>query len=147
MSTVILVLKILRHYIYGETCEIYTDHQSLKYIFKRRDMNLRQWRWIELLKDYDCVILYHPGKANVVADALSRKSISSLAHEKRQLVKDVQKLEGTCGRFSVGSSKILLACMPAKSSLVEHIKLLNMRMNNIENIAMRSQVVKVSRCS
>ena len=62
------------------TCEIFTDHKSLKYIFQQRDMNLRQMRWLELLKDYDCDILYHPGKANVVADTLSRKSSGSLAH-------------------------------------------------------------------
>ena len=80
---------------------------------------------MELLKDYDCVILYHSIKANVVTDALSRKSMGSLAHivpEKRQLAKDVRKLEGTCVRFSVGSSEILLACVRAKSSLVELTK-------------------------
>jgi len=80
MATVIFALKIWRHYLYGETCEIYTDHKSLNYIFEQRNLNLRQRRWMELLKDYDCTILYHPGKANVVADALSRKSMSSLSH-------------------------------------------------------------------
>ena len=71
MAAVVFSLKIWRHYLYGVTCEIYTDHRSLKYIFQQRDLNLRQRRWMELLKDYDCSILYHPGKANVVADALS----------------------------------------------------------------------------
>ncbi|EOY03326.1 DNA/RNA polymerases superfamily protein [Theobroma cacao] len=80
MAAIVFALKIWRHYLYGETCEIYTDHKSLKYIFQQRDLNLRQCRWMELLKDYDCTILYHPGKANVVADALSRKSMGSLAH-------------------------------------------------------------------
>jgi len=80
MAAVIFALKIWRHYLYGETCEIFTDHKSLKYIFQQRDLNLRQRRWTELLKDYDCTIQYHPGKANVVADALSRKSSGSLAH-------------------------------------------------------------------
>ena len=65
----IFALKIWRHYLYGVTCEIFTDHKSLKYIFQQKDLNLRQRRWLELLKDYDCDILYHPGKANVVADA------------------------------------------------------------------------------
>ena len=55
-------------------CEIYTDHKSLKYIFTQLDLNLRQRRWLELVKDYNLEIHYHPGKANVVADALSRKS-------------------------------------------------------------------------
>ena len=95
MAAVVFALKIWRHYLYGVTCEIYTDHKSLKYIFQQRDLNLRQRRWMELLKDYDCSILYHPGKANVVADALSRKSSSSLAHistERRSLVKELHEL-------------------------------------------------------
>ena len=60
--------------IFGNKCEIYTDHKSLKYIFTQPDLNLRQRRWLELVKDYNMEIHYHPGKANVVADALSRKS-------------------------------------------------------------------------
>ena len=67
----VFALKIWRHYLYGETCEIYIDHKSLKYLFSRKELNMRQRRWIELLKDYDCRILYHPGKENVVVDALS----------------------------------------------------------------------------
>jgi hypothetical protein len=58
----------------GNHCDIYTDHKSLKYIFTQSDLNLRQRRWLELIKDYDLEVHYHPGKANVVADALSRKS-------------------------------------------------------------------------
>ena len=67
-------LKIWRHYLIGNKCEIYTDHKSLKYIFTQPDLNLRQRRWLELVKDYNVEIHYHPDKANVVADALSRKS-------------------------------------------------------------------------
>ena len=66
--------KIWRHYLIGNKCEIYTDHKSLKYIFTQPDLNLRQRRWLELVKDYNVEIHYHPGKANVVVDALSRKS-------------------------------------------------------------------------
>ena len=66
-------LKIWRHYLYGVKFQIFTDHKSLKYLFDQKELNMRQRRWMELLKDYDCEILYHPGKANVVADALSRK--------------------------------------------------------------------------
>src|SRR5262249_40214885 len=80
MAAVAFALKTWRHYLYGERCEIYTDHKSLQYIQQQKDLNLRQRRWMELLKDYDCQILYHLGKANVVADALSRKSMGSLAH-------------------------------------------------------------------
>ena len=76
LAAVVFALKIWRHFLYGVHCEVFTDHRSLQYIFNQRDMNLRQRRWLELLKDYDMTILYHPGKANVVADALSRKAVS-----------------------------------------------------------------------
>ena len=78
LAAIVFALKIWRHYLYGEKCFIYTDHKSLKYLPLQRELNLRQRRWTELIKDYDCVIDYHSGKANVVADALSRKSIQML---------------------------------------------------------------------
>ena len=77
LAAIVFALKIWRHYLYGENCFIYTDHKSLKYLLSQRKLNLRQRRWIELIKDYDCVIDYHPGKANVVAGALSRKSVQT----------------------------------------------------------------------
>ena len=79
LAAVVFALKIWRHYLYGGKCKIFTDHQSLKYLFSQKDLNMRQRRWLELLKDYDCEILYHPGKANVVADALSRKEVGNCA--------------------------------------------------------------------
>ncbi|WVZ63963.1 LOW QUALITY PROTEIN: hypothetical protein U9M48_013551 [Paspalum notatum var. saurae] len=74
LLAVVHALKKLRHYLLGNTCHIYTDHKSLKYIFTQPEINMRQHRWLELIKDYDLDIHYHPGKANVVADALSRKA-------------------------------------------------------------------------
>jgi hypothetical protein len=71
---VVHALKIWRHYLLGNVCHIYTDHKSLKYIFTQSELNMRQRRWLELIKDYELEIHYHPGKANVVADALSRKA-------------------------------------------------------------------------
>ncbi|GJY08141.1 retrotransposon protein, putative, ty3-gypsy subclass, partial [Tanacetum coccineum] len=73
LGAVVFALKIWRHYQYGTKSVIYTDHKSLQHIFSQKDLNMRQRRWIELFSDYDCEILYHPGKANVVADALSKK--------------------------------------------------------------------------
>ena len=78
LTAILFTLKIWRHYLYGEKCFIYTDHKSLKYLPSQRELNLRQRRWMELIKDYDCVIDYHLGKANVVAYALSRKLVQTL---------------------------------------------------------------------
>ena len=79
LAAVVFALKIWCHYLYGEEFEVYSDHKSLKYIFTQRDLNMRQRRWMEFLEDYDFTLHYHPGKANVVTDALSRKSRGSLA--------------------------------------------------------------------
>jgi hypothetical protein len=73
LAAVVHALKIWRHYSMGTKCQVYTDHKSLKYIFTQKDLNLRQRRWLELIKDYGLEIHYHPGKANLVADALSWK--------------------------------------------------------------------------
>ena len=72
-------LKIWKHYLYSEKCKIFTDHKSIKYLLTQKELNLRQHRWLELFKDYDCIVDYHQGKTNVVADALSRKMMSGLS--------------------------------------------------------------------
>ena len=88
LVAVVFALKIWGHYLYGEKCRIYTYHKSLKYLLTQKELNLRQRRWLELFKDYDCKIDYYPGKANVVADALSRKTMAamSLRHIEWRLV-------------------------------------------------------------
>jgi hypothetical protein len=73
-AAVVHALKIWHHYLLGNTCHLYTNHKSLKYIFTQSELNMRQRRWLELIKNYDLEIYYHLGKANVVADALSRKA-------------------------------------------------------------------------
>ncbi|GKA20883.1 putative reverse transcriptase domain-containing protein [Tanacetum coccineum] len=73
LGAVVFALKVWRHYLYGIKSVIYTDHKILQHIFSQKELNMRQRRWIELFSDYDCEIRYHPGKANVVADSLSRK--------------------------------------------------------------------------
>jgi hypothetical protein len=74
LAAVIHALKIWRHYLMGIHCNIYTDHKSLKYIFTQTDLNMTQRRWLQLIKGYDLEVHYHPGKDNVVADALTRKA-------------------------------------------------------------------------
>jgi hypothetical protein len=74
LAAVVHALKIQRHYLLGNQVHIFTDHKSLKYIFAQSELNMRQRRWLELIKDYNLEVYYHPRKANVVADALSRKS-------------------------------------------------------------------------
>ncbi|WMV41242.1 hypothetical protein MTR67_034627, partial [Solanum verrucosum] len=69
LAAVVFALKIWRHYLYGVHVDVFTDHKSLQYVFTQKDLNLRQRRWLEFLKDYDMSVHYHPGKANVVADA------------------------------------------------------------------------------
>ena len=96
LAAVVFALKIWRHYLYGARCQIFTDHKSLKYIFTQKELNMRQRRWLELVKDYDCEILYHPGKANRVADALSRKSsakVMSIQAMPDMLQQEIRKLE------------------------------------------------------
>ncbi|GJY63133.1 putative reverse transcriptase domain-containing protein [Tanacetum coccineum] len=73
LGAVVFALKIWRHYLYGTKCTMFTDHKSLQHILDQKELNMRQHHWLELLSDYDCEIFYYPGKANVVADALSRK--------------------------------------------------------------------------
>ncbi|KAL8103706.1 hypothetical protein AgCh_028053 [Apium graveolens] len=93
LAAIVFALKLWRHYLYEEKCDIYTDHKSLKYIFTQNDLNMRQRRWLELIKDYDCSINYHPGKANVVADALSRKERLNMVKIAEELARDLERME------------------------------------------------------
>ena len=107
LVVIVFTLKIWRHYLYGEKCFIYTDHKSLKYLPSQRELNLRQCRWMELIKDYDCVIDYHPRKANVVTDALSRKS--------------VQTLRALNAHLSLSEDSAIVAELIAKSDLLNQV--------------------------
>ena len=73
LAAVVFALKIWRHFLYGDSFNVFSDHKSLKYLNDQKELNMRQRRWIGFLKDYDFQLIYHPGTANVVADALSRK--------------------------------------------------------------------------
>ncbi|KAH0721575.1 hypothetical protein KY285_005148 [Solanum tuberosum] len=95
LAAAVFALKIWRHYLYGVHVDVFTDHKSLQYVFTQKELNRRQRRWLEFLKDYDMSVHYHPGKVNVVEDALSTLSMGSVAHveeERKELAKDVHRL-------------------------------------------------------
>ena len=95
LAAVVFALKIWRHYLYGVHVDVFTDHKSLQYIFTQKELNLRQRRWLEFLKDYDMSVHYHPGKANVVDVSPSGLFMGSVAHveeERKELAKDVYRL-------------------------------------------------------
>ena len=89
LAAVVFALKIWRHYLYGARFDVFSDHKSLRYLFDQKELNMRQRRWMEFLKDYEFGLQYHPGKANVVADALSRKSL----HASSMMVKELELVE------------------------------------------------------
>jgi hypothetical protein len=119
LATVVHALKIWRHYLMGKRCELYKDHKSLKYIFTQSNLNLRQRRWLELIKDYDLGINYHPGKANVEANALSRRSHMS------QLVMNSMPFE-LCEEFDKLNPRIIANTeameIEVDSSLLQEIR-------------------------
>ncbi|KAL0544358.1 hypothetical protein IC582_019472 [Cucumis melo] len=121
LAVVVLALKIWRHYLFGEKCHTFTDHKSLKYIFDQKELNLRQRRWLELIKDYDCTIEYHPGKANVVADALSKKSRLPKSALCGIRVALLNELRGSKAVITTEDSGSLLAQFQVRSSLVTEI--------------------------
>ncbi|KAH9685255.1 Endonuclease [Citrus sinensis] len=121
LAAVVFALKIWRHYLYGATCQIFTDHKSLKYLFTQKELNLRQRRWIELIKDYDCTIDYHPGKANVVADALSRKSSSSIAHLRVKYVPLLIELRSLEVELNTDNRGALIANFRVRPTLIDKV--------------------------
>jgi hypothetical protein len=135
LAAVIHALKIWRHHLMGAKCNIYTDHKSLKYIFTQADLNMRQRRWLELIKDYNLEVHYHPGKANVVADALSRKAhyhCSSIETFNETLCNQIRKLnleiipQGSLNLLSIESTlqdKIIMSQLHDESIKIIKLKL------------------------
>ncbi|KAL2246237.1 UNVERIFIED_CONTAM: Transposon Tf2-12 polyprotein [Sesamum indicum] len=122
LAAIVHALKIWRHYLYGEKFQILTDHKSLKYILMQKELNLRQGRWIELLKGYDCTIDFHLGKANVVADALSRKSSSILANLGSHNQTLLLQMRSMNTKLEVDQVAGLLAALQIKQDFVDQIK-------------------------
>ena len=111
--------------MYGVHVDVFTDHKSLQYVFTQKELNLHQRRWLEFLKDYDMSVHYHPGKANVVANALSRLSMGSVAHvekERKELVKYVHSLARLGVHLMSISDSGVIVKNKAESSLVVEVK-------------------------
>ncbi|GAU51023.1 hypothetical protein TSUD_411670 [Trifolium subterraneum] len=121
LAAVVFALKVWRHYLYGSRFEVFSDHKSLKYLFDQKELNMRQRRWLEFLKDYDFELSYHPGKANVVADALSRKSLhmSSLMAKELELIEEFRDLSLVC---EVTSNSVKLGMLKLTNPFLEKIR-------------------------
>ena len=122
LAAVVFALRIWRHYLYGVPCRIFTDHKSLQYLFTQKELNMRQRRWVELIKDYECTIEYHPGKANVVADALSRKSTGSISHLKAVYLPRLVELRSLGVRLELTDTGALLATFHVRPILIDRIR-------------------------
>ena len=118
VAAVVFALKKWRHYLYGVTFEVFTDHKSLKYLFSQKELNLRQRRCVEFLEDYDCSLNYHPEKANAVADALSRKvQVASLMVRKCHILEEV-----SVWNPRLKPQRVIFGNITVKSTLLERIK-------------------------
>jgi len=121
LAAIVFALKIWRHYLYGAQFRVFSDHKSLKYLFDQKELNMRQRRWMEFRKDYDFELLYHLGKANVVADALSRKTV----HTTHLMIKEVELLEKFRDmrlQVELGPESIRCSTLTISSDFLDSIK-------------------------
>jgi hypothetical protein len=121
LAAVVFALRVWRHYLYGSQVQIFMDHKSLKYLMSQKELNLQQRRCVKLIKDYDCVIDYHPGKANVVADALSRKGKTIMNDMEVKEQGSIMELKRMDLQLSVGPEGLLLAQLKIRSMLRDKV--------------------------
>ena len=122
LAVVVFSLKIWRHYFYGEICQVFTNDKCLKYLLTQKELNLRQKRWLELIKDYDLVFDYHLRKVNVVADALSRKFSFILAHIRTIYVPLLLDLKTLGVSLNYDCSGALVATFMVRRTLIDQIR-------------------------
>jgi ribonuclease HI len=133
LAAVVHALKIWRRYLIGHHCEIYSDHKSLKYIFTLDDLNRRQRRWLELIKDYDIGINYHPGKANVVADALSRKKYCNATLARMMQLELRREIEHLNLKM-VNESKVRMEVEPTLEAEIQNSQLEDAKLKEIPQL-------------
>ena len=122
LAAIVFALKIWRHYLYGEQFEVYSYHKSMKYIFTQRDLNMRKRKWMKFLEDYDFTLHYHLGKADVVANALNRKSrgaLDSIASREWQMLLTVGQFELQYSEQAQGTLGSLVAMPSLLSKVIE----------------------------
>ena len=122
LATIVFALKIWRHYLYGERFKVFSDHKSLKYIFTQQNLNMRQRKWMDYLEDNDFTLHYHHGKANVVADALNRKSrgvLASIVSQEWQMLKTVGQFRLQYSDQAQGALGSLVAMPSLLSRVIE----------------------------
>jgi hypothetical protein len=130
LAAMVHALKIWRHFLIGNCCEIYNDHKSLKYIFTQNDLNLRQCLWLELIKDYYLGINYHPRKANVVADAVSHKKYCNASFARRmkpELRREIKYLN----HGMVNESKVTMEVEPTLEAEIREGQLEDAKLKEI----------------
>ncbi|XP_075500089.1 uncharacterized protein LOC142538669 [Primulina tabacum] len=121
LAAIVFALKLWRHYLYGEQFVIYSDHKSLKYLFSQPDLNMRQRRWMELLKDFDCEIQYQPGRMNLVADALSRKVHNAMLTS--LTISKVHEHFGTSGwTYQISGDYFIVSSIQVEPQILSRIK-------------------------
>nr|GEZ42316.1 putative reverse transcriptase domain-containing protein [Tanacetum cinerariifolium] len=118
LGAVVFALKMWRHYLYGTKCVMFTDHKSLQHILDQKELNIRQRRWLELLSDYDCEIRYHPGKENVVADALKARKEDNFINEDLQGM--INKLESRADGTLCLNNQSQIPCFDDLRALIMH---------------------------
>jgi len=121
LAAVVFALRIWRHYLYGTRFEVFSDHKILKYLFDQKELNIRQRRWMEFLKDYDFGLSYHPGKANVVADALSRKSlyVATMMILEQRLIEEFRDLNLA---IEMRPKNLFVGALQITNEFVDHIR-------------------------
>ena len=126
LAAVVFALKVWKHYLFGEKFELYTDHKSLKYLFSQKELNLRQQRWLDTISAFDFEILYHPGKANLVADALSRlptqKVRLNMALGMMKEYRDLEFLAESDLSRPNQSSGMFIGSLTVSPSLIDRVK-------------------------